>query len=149
MDETPLPHDLQTAHAMIAALRSRVEDGDRTIQQQATELHRKNTELSLKDNLIEEQAHSVLELKADADKLDEKVTELNLMIEKLLKQLYGRRSERRLDGKGQLFLNFGEAPTPEVISALGEAIREARQIVDEAEEAKKQRRRRPKRSLIR
>ncbi len=138
MDEKQLPNDLKTAQAMIAALRLQVDDCDRTIQQQATEL-------SLKDNLIEEQAHSVLELKANADKLDEKVTELNLMIEKLLKQLYGRKSERRLDGEGQLFLNFGEEPTPEVISALEEAIREARQIVDEAEEAKKQRRRRPKR----
>ena len=145
MDETQLPNDLQTAHAMISALRSQVNVCDRTIQQQATELHQKNTELSLKDNLIEEQAHSVLELKADADKLDEKVTELNLTIEKLLKQLYGRKSERRLDGEGQLFLNFGEEPTPEVVSALEEAIREAQQIVDEAEEGKKKRRRRPKR----
>lgn len=147
MDETHLPNDLKAAHAMIAALRSQVDDCDRTIQQQATELHQKNTELSLKDNLIEEQAHSVLELKADADKLDEKVTELNLMIEKLLKQLYGRKSERRLDGEGQLYLNFGEQPTPEVISALEEAIREARQIVDEADKEKQQRRRqRPKQS---
>jgi transposase len=137
MDETQLPNDLQAAHAMISALRSQVNDCDRTIQQQATEL-------SLKDNLIEEQAHSVLELKADADKLDEKVTELNLTVEKLLQQLYGRKSERRVDGVGQLFLNFGEEPTPEVVSALEEAIREAQQIVDEAEAGKKKRRR-PKR----
>jgi len=135
MDERQLPNDLETAQAMIAALRSQVDHCDQMIQQQATEL-------SLKANLIEEQALSVLELKADTDKLDEKVTELNLTIEKLLKQLYGRKSERRVDGEGQLFLNFGEEPTPEVVSALEEAIREARQIVDEAEDEKKQRRRR-------
>ena len=103
MDDMRLPNDLDTARAIIAALRSQVE--------------RQAVELSVKDHLIEEQAHSVLELKADADKLDERVVELNLIIEKLLKQLYGRQSERRLDGEGQLFLNFGEAPTPEVVSA--------------------------------
>lgn len=139
MDEPQLPNDLQAAHAMICALRSQVNDCDRTIQQQTTEL-------SLKDNLIEEQAHSVLELKADADKLDQRVVELNLTVEKLLQQLYGRKSERRVDGEGQLFLNFGEEPTPEVVSALEEAIREAQEIVDEAEERKKKRRRQPKRS---
>ncbi len=139
MDEPQLPNDLQAAHAMICALRSQVNDCD-------TELHQKNTELSLKDNLIEEQAHSVLELKADADKLDQKVVELNLTVEKLLQQLYGRKSERRVDGEGQLFLNFGEEPTPEVVSALEEAIREAQEIVDEAEGRKKKRRRQPKRS---
>ncbi len=146
MDEPQLPNDLQAAHAMICALQSQVNDCDRTIQKQTTELHQKNTELSLKDNLIEEQAHSVLELKADADKLDQKVVELNLTVEKLLQQLYGRKSERRVDGEGQLFLNFGEEPTPEVVSALEEAIREAQEIVDEAEGRKKKRRRQPKRS---
>ena len=146
MDEPQLPNDLQAAHAMICALRSQVNDCDRTIQKQTTELHQKNTELSLKDNLIEEQAHSVLELKADADKLDQRVVELNLTVEKLLQQLYGRKSERRVDGEGQLFLNFGEEPTPEVVSALEEAIREAQEIVDEAEGRKKKRRRQPKRS---
>ncbi len=139
MDEPQLPNDLQAAHAMICALRSQVNDCDRTIQQQTTEL-------SLQDILIEEQAHSVLELKADADKLDQKVVELNLTVEKLLQQLYGRKSERRVDGEGQLFLNFGEEPTPEVVSALEEAIREAQEIVDEAEGRKKKRRRQPKRS---
>lgn len=133
MDAQQLPSNIDDCHRLIATLQSQVSD--------------KASELSLKDKLIEEQAHSVLELKADADKLDEKVTELNLTIEKLLKQLYGRKSERRLDGEGQLFLNFGDEPTPEVVSALEEAIREARQIVDEAEEEKKRRRRRrePKR----
>ena len=127
MDSKPLPNDLDACHQLIAKLQSQV-------GQQATEL-------SLKDKLIEEQAHSVLELKAESDKLDEKVIELNLKLEKLLKQLYGRKSERRVDGEGQLFLNLGEEPTPEVVSALEDAIRDAQQIVDDAEEAKKSRRR--------
>ena len=134
MDSKLLPNEIDACHQLIARLQSQVAEQVTANQQQAIEL-------SLKDKLIEEQAHSVLELKADHDKLDEKVTELSLTIEKLLKQLYGRKSERRIDGEGQLFLNLGEEPTPEVISALEEAIRDAHKIVDEAEEAKKNRRR--------
>lgn len=140
MDSKPLPNEIDTCHQLIAKLLTQVGT-------QATELQQQATELSLKDKLIEEQAHSVLELKAESDKLEEKNVELNLTIEKLLKQLYGRKSERRVDGNGQLFLNLGDEPTPEVISALEEAIREAHQIVDEAEAAKKKRRtKRPEKS---
>ncbi len=140
MDSKPLPTDIQACHRLIATLQTQVDDRQRTLQENQRILQQQATELSLKDKLIEEQAHSVLELKADHDKLDEKVVELNLKIEKLLKQLYGRKSERRLDGEGQLFLDLGEEPTPEVVSALEEAIREAEQIVDDAEEANKKRR---------
>ena len=127
MDSNALPNDLDACHQLIAKLQSQV--------------GKQATELSLNDKLIEEQAHSVLQLKADHDKLDEQVIELNLTIEKLLKQLYGRKSERRLDGEGQLLLDLGDAPTPEVVSALEDAIREARQIVDDAEETRQNRRR--------
>ena len=140
MESEPLPNDVDACHQLIAKLQSRVGE-------QATELHQRATELTLKDKLIEEQAHSVLELKAEHDKLDEQVIDLNLTIEKLLKQLYGRKSERRVDGEGQLFLNLGETPTPEVASALEDAIREAHQIVDDAEATKKNRKKkRPARS---
>lgn len=154
MDNNSLPAEIQAAHAMIAALQSQVDAQantlslkDKLVAQQAAELQHQTTELSLKQNLVEEQAHSVLELKAVSDKLGEKVSELNLTIEKLLKQLYGRKSERRIDGVGQLLLELGEPVTPEVVSALDEAIREADEIVQAAEDAKKQRRRkRPVRS---
>ena len=133
MESDPLPNDLDACHRLIAKLQSQV--GEQA------------TELTLKEKLIEEQAHSVLELKADHDQLDEKVIELNLTIEKLLKQLYGRKSERRIDGEGQLMLDLGEVPTPEVVSALEDAIREAQQIVEDAEETKKKRRKqRPQQS---
>ena len=66
------------------------------------------------------------------------------MIEKLLNQLYGRKSERRLDGVGQLLLNLGEETTPEVVSAIEEAIQEVERIVDQADREKRERRgRRP------
>jgi len=140
MNVKPIPTDIEACHRLIATLQTQVEDRQQTLQEQAIEL-------SLKDKLIEEQAHSVLELKADHDKLGEKVTELNLTIEKLLKQLYGRKSERCVDSVGQLFLNLGEEPTPEIVSALEEAIREAQQIVDDAQETKqKRRKKRPEQS---
>lgn len=134
MSLSPLPNDIEACHLLIAKLQSEVE-------RQAVETQEKQLELSLKERLIEEQAHSVLQVKAEYDKLQEQNTELHLQLEKLLKLLYGRKSERRIDGDGQLFLNLGEEPTPEVVSALEEAIREAHQIVDEAEENHKHRRR--------
>ncbi len=107
------------------------------VEEQAAALEQKVIELSFQEKLIEEQAHSVLEVKAHHDKLEQENAELNLKIEKLLEQLYGRKSERRIDGEGQLFLNLGEEPTPEVLSAIEDAVRDAQQIVDDAEEEKK------------
>ena len=124
-----LPGELKECHRLIANLQSQV-------QQQATAL-------SLKDKLTQEQAHSVLQLKADNDKLSEENVELNLRLEKVLRQLLGRRSERRTDGEGQLFLDLGEEAMPEVKSALEDAIREADQLVQAAEDAKKNRKRKP------
>jgi len=125
MDDKQLPADLEACQQLIATLQSRVD--------------KQATELSLKDKLVQEQAHSVLQLKASNDKLDEKNIELQLKVEKLLQQLFGRKSERRIDGAGQLFLDLGEEATPEVVSALEEAVREAEQIVESAEEEKKNR----------
>lgn len=115
-----LPTDIEACHLVIAKLQS--------------QLDQKATELSLKSKLVEEQAHSVLQLKENNDRLDEKVAELNRKVEALLQQLYGRKSERRIDGVGQLLLALGEEVTPEVVSALEEAIRDAEQIIEDAEQ---------------
>tara|TARA_R110002049_G_scaffold46487_1_gene135213 strand:+ start:177120 stop:177971 length:852 start_codon:yes stop_codon:yes gene_type:complete len=120
-----LPDDLEACHRLIATLQSQVD--------------KQATELSLKDKLTQEQAHSVLQLKANNDKLQEKNSELTLKVEKLLQQLFGRKSERRTDGEGQLYLDLGEEATPEVVSALEEAVREAEQVVEAAEQDKKNR----------
>ncbi|MEX0794370.1 MAG: IS66 family transposase [Pirellulaceae bacterium] len=139
MVDKSLPHDIEDCHRLIAMLQGQLDEGKQTIDQQAIQL-------SLKEKLVEEQAHSVLQLKDNQDRLDEKVTELNLTIEKLLKQLYGRKSERRIDGVGQLLLDLGEEATPEVVSALEEAIRQAEQIVQDANESNRQRKpKRPRR----
>jgi len=140
MDAKPLPTDIDDCHRLIATLQTQVESNQQAIVQHQQKIDEQAGQIALKDKLVEQQAHSVLELKATNDKLDEKLSELNLKIEKLLHQLYGRKSERRIDGAGQLLLDLGEEATPEVISALEEAIREAEQIVDDAEEEKKKRR---------
>ena len=140
MNTQPFPDDLKTARELNARLHLQVEERGKTIDRQLAAIEQKDIELSLQSKLNEEQAHSVLEVKAHHDKLEQENAELNLKIEKLLAQLYGRKSERRLDGAGQLFLDLGEEHTPEVLSAIDEAIRDAEQIVDDAEEEKKNRR---------
>lgn len=120
MDAKALPNDLDSAIALI-------QTQQRQIQEQAVALEQKDKQLT-------EQAHSVLEVKAVNDKLSEENASLNLKVEKLLRQLFGRKSERRVDGEGQLFFDLGEEATPEVVSAIEEAIREAEQIVRDDEE---------------
>ena len=138
-NEQPLPGDIEACHRLIARLQSRTE-------QQAAAMQKQAVALELKNKLVQEQAHSVLELKTVNDKLTEKNVELNLKVEKLLQQLFGRKSERRTDGAGQLFLDLGLEATPEVVSALEEAIREAEQVVADAAEKKNRKRRRPRKT---
>lgn len=115
LTDDQLPCDVEALHRLVASLQSQVE----------------------------QQAHSVLELKNHNDKLESKNVDLQLRVDKLLQQLFGRRSERRTDGEGQLFLDLGDETTPEVVSALEEAVREAEQVVDDAEEKQKKRKSKP------
>jgi transposase len=145
MNNEALPTELHEAHAMIAELKREVHSNQQTLEQHQQTLAEQSVALEQKTKLVEEQAHSLLHLKSHNDKLDQTVAELNLRIEKLLQQLFGRKSERRVDGAGQLLLDLGEEASPEVVSALEEAIREAEQIVEDAEEAKKQKKTKPPR----
>jgi transposase len=147
MDAQSLPTDIEDCHRLIVMLKAKVGQRAGELQQRAgelqqrdSELQQRDSELAIQDKLVEEQAHSVLQLKDNNNRLDEKVIELNLTIEKLLKQLYGRKSERCIDGVGQLLLDLGEEVTPEVVSALEEAIRDAEQIVQDSEQEKQKRR---------
>jgi transposase len=140
-----LPTDINDCHRLITMLRLQVESGASELQQQSSELQQQQTQLSLKEKLVEEQAHSIVLLKENHDRLGVKVNELNLKIELLLKQLYGRKSERRLVAVGQLLLDLGEEATPEVVNALEEAFREAERIVEDANDKKKNRRPKPPR----
>ena len=73
-----LPGELKECHRLIANLQSQVQQQATALEQQATALDQQATTLSLKDKLTQEQAHSVLQLKADNDKLSEENVELNL-----------------------------------------------------------------------
>jgi len=68
-NQQPLPDDVEACHRLIASLQSRNE------AQAAA--------LELKDKLVAEQAHSVLQLKGVNDQLTEKNVELNLKVDKL------------------------------------------------------------------
>jgi hypothetical protein len=65
MDADALPTELDDCHRLIAALQSHVD-------KQASELQFQQTQLALKEKLVQEQAHSVLKLKENNDRLDEK-----------------------------------------------------------------------------
>lgn len=139
MDMEALRNDPETALALIQQQAA-------ALNKQDAALERQRTELAIKDKQLAEQAHGVLAVQAEHDKLKEKNAELQLQVDKLLRQLFGRKSERRTDGDGQLYLDLGEEPTPEVISALEEAIREAEQVVAEADEKQKHGRTTPRKS---
>jgi transposase len=63
-------------------------------------------------------------LQAGQEELRQERDELQLTIQRLLRQLYGRRSERRKDAAGQQHLSFGEdettQPDPTIISAAAD-----------------------------
>ena len=61
-NEHPLPDDIEACHRLIASLQSRTEQQTVAMQEQAAALE-------LKEKLVQEQAHSVLELKTINDKL--------------------------------------------------------------------------------
>ncbi|OHB80895.1 MAG: hypothetical protein A2W31_02585 [Planctomycetes bacterium RBG_16_64_10] len=72
-------------------------------------------------------------LRASQEKLQQENEELQLTIKHLCRQLYGRRSERFVEGSGQQHLDFGDEPSgvpdPSILSALSEA--EGRPLFEE------------------
>ena len=145
-DAQALPEDLQAARALITTLQAQAKTQAALLESKDNELSVKTNELSIKDKQIQEQAHSVLEIQADRDKLQEQNIDLELRVEKLLQQLFGRKSERRVDSPGQLLLDIGEEASPEVVSALEDAIHEAQQTVAQAETQRKGKPKRPRKS---
>jgi len=146
IDGQVFPEDLQAAPALIATLQAQAKTHATLLGRKDEQLSIKTNELSIKDAQLQEQAHSVLEIQADRAKLQEKNVDLELRVEKLLQQLFGRKSERRVDSPGQLFLDIGEEATPEVVSALEDAIREAQQTVADAQAQRKSKPKRPRNS---
>ena len=86
-DAQALPEDLQAARALIATLQAQaktqaalLESKANELSVKANELSVKTNELSIKDKQIQEQAHSVLEIQADRDKLQAQNVDLELRV---------------------------------------------------------------------
>lgn len=113
-DGSSLPTDLEQCHRLIEQL-----------QQQ----------LQSREAFVHEQSQTVVELDEVRTKLSQQNEELKATVQKLLGQLYGRRSERFVD-PDQLHLGFDQ-DDPEVIEALEEAVREAEEALDDLNQQKR------------
>lgn len=80
-------------------------------------------------SLIEQQARALLSLQKSTEDQSKKIAELQLQIDKLMKQIYGRKSERNVDDPNQLTLNFGDDDQSK--EAIADALAEAEKIVQE------------------
>jgi transposase len=86
-----------------------------------------------RDVRLDEQAKVILELQDIRLGLQQDVEKLQLTLDKLLKQIYGRRGERFLEDPTQqkLALDFGDDPQAE--DTFQDAIEDARKVVQEVE----------------
>ena len=80
-------------------------------------------------SLIVEQARALLEIQKSKENLSKENSELKLQIDKLMKHLYGPKSERNVEGPNQLHLNFGDDEQAQ--DAQADAVAEAERIVQE------------------
>jgi transposase len=113
-DALPLPPDVEACHALIANLTARHAEFVSRLQSQST--------------LVGEQSRTLDELQGSREQLAQENAELKLTIERLLKRLYGRRSER-VEDADQLKLDFRQDPA--AAEALADAAEEAERIVQE------------------
>ena len=87
------------------------------------------TDLDACQTLIEQQARALLDMQKSTEDQSQKIVELQLQIDKLIKQLYGQKSERSVDDPNQLTLNFGDDEQSK--DAMADAVLEAEKIVQE------------------
>jgi transposase len=87
------------------------------------------TDLDACQTLIEQQARALLDMQKSTEDQSKKIVELELQIDKLIKQLYGPKSERSVDDPNQLTLNFGDDEQSK--DAMDDAVIEAEKIVQE------------------
>jgi transposase len=87
------------------------------------------TDLDACQSLILEQARTLLDIQKSKEDLSKENCELKLQIDKLMKQLYGPKSERNVDDPNQLQLNFGD--DEQANDAKADAVLDAERIVQE------------------
>ncbi len=88
--------------------------------------------------LIEEQARVIADLQSSRERLQQSNDTLQLTLDKLLRQIYGRRGERFIEDPTQKKLDFGDDPQTE--DAFRDALAEARQVLDEVQTRRKAKR---------
>ena len=101
-DLLPLPKDLAACRRLMEDLIAQVRD---------------------RDALLEEQARAILALQQSRGDLQRQVDTLPLTLDKLLRQISGRRSERFLEDPTQQKFDFGDDPQAE--DTFRDAIAEA------------------------
>ncbi len=87
------------------------------------------TDLDACRKLILEQARVLLIVQKSKEDLSNKIAELELQINKLMAQIYGRKSERNVTDPNQLTLNFGDDDP--LNAAVADAMFEAEKIIQE------------------
>lgn len=92
--------------------------------------------------LLAEQARALVELQAKRERLSQENESLALTLQKLLAQLYGRRSERQIDDPAQQKLDFGAEQS--VQDGLADAAAEAEQIVQQYTVRRTSKKKRPR-----
>ena len=92
--------------------------------------------------LLAEQARALVELQAKRERLSQENESLALTLQKLLAQLYGRRSERQIDDPAQRKLDFGAEQS--VQDGLADAAAEAEQIVQQYTVRRTSKKKRPR-----
>ena len=81
-----------------------------------------------REALVEEQARAILDLQKSRERLQQSNETLQLTLDKLLRQIYGRRSERFVEDPTQKKLDFGD--DPQIADAFRDAVAEAQQVLD-------------------
>jgi hypothetical protein len=88
-----------------------------------------------RDARLEDLARTVLHLQHNREGLQREVQTLQLALEKLLQQIYGRSGKRFLEDPTQQKLDFGNVPQAE--EAFRDAVAEAQKMVHEIEARRK------------
>jgi transposase len=132
-ENTPLPNDVAACQRLILELAAQLQ----AFQAAAASAPAAGTAAPAdlqgqardRDAQLAEMAQTILALKQSREELQQQIETLQLTLQKLLQQLYGRRSERFLEDPKQKKLDFGGDPETE--ETLQGAIDEAEEVIRE------------------
>jgi transposase len=92
--------------------------------------------------LLQEQAQALVAAQQSREALQQENAELNAYVQRLLRQLYGRRHERVVDDPRQQALDFGDEPAAQ--DAICEAAAAAEQLIEQVTQRRAARKPRPR-----